>query len=85
MQEYPDAKIILTVRDPDSWWESAIHSVHNRGPGARSWGKLSRGVSLEFCLPWRVGLVDVMIVVDRLLMLSMNFVARLTDGTQRKP
>ncbi|CAN5635879.1 hypothetical protein BH24ACT22_BH24ACT22_14470 [soil metagenome] len=45
MQEHPDAKVLLSVRDPDRWYESAssaIYSVHRasttspfvvRGPG----------------------------------------------------
>lgn len=37
--EYPHAKVILSVRDPQSWWASFISSVHNDAPLARSSGK----------------------------------------------
>lgn len=43
IQEYPDAKVILTLRDPKSWWESIIATIHRKdGPYARAFGKLER-------------------------------------------
>lgn len=30
MERYPDAKVILTVRDPDRWYESALNTIYNR-------------------------------------------------------
>lgn len=32
MQKYPDAKVILTVRDPDRWYESASKTILKRPP-----------------------------------------------------
>jgi hypothetical protein len=29
VQRYPEAKVILTVRDPDRWYESARHTIFN--------------------------------------------------------
>lgn len=29
MEEYPDAKVILTVRDPDRWYDSARNTIYN--------------------------------------------------------
>jgi hypothetical protein len=29
MERYPEAKIILTVRDPDKWYESARSTIYN--------------------------------------------------------
>lgn len=29
MERYPDAKVILTVRDPDRWYESARNTIYN--------------------------------------------------------
>lgn len=31
LQEYPDAKVILTTRDTGAWWTSLINTVHNKG------------------------------------------------------
>ena len=28
MEKYPEAKVILTVRDPETWYESAYHTIH---------------------------------------------------------
>lgn len=28
MQEYPDAKILLTIRDPEAWYKSALDTVY---------------------------------------------------------
>ncbi len=32
LDQYPDAKVILTVRDPEDWYESAIRTVHAYTP-----------------------------------------------------
>ncbi len=29
MQEYPEAKVLLSVRDPDKWYESASNTIYN--------------------------------------------------------
>ncbi len=31
MQQYPEAKVILTVRDPQSWWESVRETIYQVG------------------------------------------------------
>jgi hypothetical protein len=36
MQTYPDAKVILTVRDPDRWYESARSTIYDIGNAAAS-------------------------------------------------
>ena len=42
MQEYPDAKVVLTVRDPDSWWSSIKDTIHHKSLSVRaSWGESS--------------------------------------------
>jgi hypothetical protein len=30
MERYPDAKVILTVRDPDRWYESVLNTIYGR-------------------------------------------------------
>ncbi len=32
MQEYPEAKVILTVRDPEKWYESACNTIFRKPP-----------------------------------------------------
>jgi len=32
LDQYPDAKVVLTVRDPEEWYESAIRTVHAYTP-----------------------------------------------------
>lgn len=29
MREYPDAKVVVTLRDQDTWWNSVIASIHS--------------------------------------------------------
>lgn len=31
-RHYPDAKVILTVRDPERWYESALNTIYRAGP-----------------------------------------------------
>lgn len=31
LQQYPEARVILTVRDPDSWWESVRETIYQVG------------------------------------------------------
>ena len=31
MEQYPDAKVILTLRDPEGWWESARETIYQAG------------------------------------------------------
>ena len=33
MQQYPAAKVILTVRDPNTWYESTYSTIYQAGPG----------------------------------------------------
>jgi len=32
MEQYPEAKVVLTVRDPEAWWESASNTILNAAP-----------------------------------------------------
>ncbi len=32
MQYYPDAKVVLTVRDPQAWYESSLNTIYKAGP-----------------------------------------------------
>jgi len=32
MQYYPDAKVVLTVRDPQAWYESSLNTIYRAGP-----------------------------------------------------
>lgn len=32
MEQYPDAKVILSERDPDLWYESSLHTVYTVTP-----------------------------------------------------
>lgn len=43
---YPDARVILTVRDPESWYESANATIYRAEPGLL--GKLKMGVKVPF-------------------------------------
>jgi len=46
MAHYPDARVILTVRDPDAWHESAMNTIYRRRPPLRE--VLSLGLRLPF-------------------------------------
>ena len=46
MQRYPDAKVILTVRDPEAWYESALATIYRAEPGLTQ--KLKMGLALPF-------------------------------------
>ena len=46
MQRYPNAKVILTVRDPDAWYESALATIYRAEPGLAQ--KLKMGLALPF-------------------------------------
>lgn len=37
---YPEAKIILSVRDPESWYKSAYHTIYSFNPGVMFMAKL---------------------------------------------
>ena len=55
LEHYPEAKIILTLRDPESWFESANTTIfdalelsaHNPYPGQRESGEMKRRLILE--------------------------------------
>ena len=34
-QHYPDAKVILTIRDPESWYKSALKTIFSFDPGVK--------------------------------------------------
>ena len=42
MDTFPDAKVLLTVRDPDAWYESTLRTIHAAQAAARS-GELAGG------------------------------------------
>ena len=33
MQRYPEAKVLLSVRDPDQWYDSTYHTIYQAKPG----------------------------------------------------
>ena len=43
---YPTAKVLLTVRDPEQWYESAYHTIYQAGP------TLGQKILLSFQLPF---------------------------------
>lgn len=46
LHQYPDAKVLLTVRDPQSWYDSALHTIYRAGPGPLA--KAMMSVQLPF-------------------------------------
>lgn len=46
MQRYPDAKVLLSIRDPDSWYESTLNTIYKAKP--TGWQKLKIALSLPF-------------------------------------
>lgn len=46
MQHYPDAKVLLSIRDADSWYESTFNTIYQAGP--KGWQKLKIALSLPF-------------------------------------
>ncbi|WP_037409295.1 sulfotransferase family protein [Candidatus Solirubrobacter pratensis] len=42
MEAFPDAKVLLTVRDPEAWYESTLRTIHAAQGAARS-GELEGG------------------------------------------
>jgi hypothetical protein len=42
MDAFPDAKVLLSVRDPDAWYESTLRTIHAAQAAARS-GELEGG------------------------------------------
>ncbi|NJL41910.1 MAG: sulfotransferase family protein [Leptolyngbyaceae cyanobacterium SM1_4_3] len=46
LQAYPNAKIILTIRDPESWYESMLNTVYQTNP--TSLQKLMMALKLPF-------------------------------------
>ena len=34
-QHYPDAKVVLTIRDPESWYKSALKTIFSFDPGVK--------------------------------------------------
>ena len=39
LQSNPDAKVIMTVRSPDAWWDSMVASIHTKNPALGGWGE----------------------------------------------
>ena len=46
MQHYPDAKVLLSIRDAESWYESTLKTIYQAGP--KGWKKLKMALSLPF-------------------------------------
>ena len=46
LRAYPDAKVILTTRDPEAWWASTEATIYRAGSGFRD--RLRLGVQLPF-------------------------------------
>ena len=40
MEYYPDAKVVLTVRDPEKWFESASNTIFTMRPKAWQWAMM---------------------------------------------
>ncbi|MFP4342073.1 MAG: sulfotransferase family protein [Cyclobacteriaceae bacterium] len=46
LEKYPDAKIILTIRDENEWYESASRTIFNTEPGLG--GKIKMALQMPF-------------------------------------
>lgn len=71
--QYPQARVILTLRDPESWYESARNTVfdalelseHNPDPGKREGQRLTRRLILEHTFGGRYGEKEHILAVYR--------------------
>jgi len=45
-QHYPDAKVLLSIRDPDAWYESTLNTIYRAGPSTNQ--KLLMALKLPF-------------------------------------
>lgn len=59
-EAFPEAPILLSVRDPDSWWKSASNTIFigletYTKPDAPDdgWTRMGRGMLNRFCPDWR--------------------------------
>lgn len=43
LAQYPDAKVVLTVRDPDSWYKSASETIYPTSYAAPKWARKYMG------------------------------------------
>lgn len=66
MRVYPDAKVLLSVRDPEKWFESYRATIYQgvKGgiPGADDWNEMVRAVIVERSMEGNgtaAGLVDI--------------------------
>lgn len=48
LRVFPEAKVILTVRDEESWYQSAIQTILNAQPGILGKVKMSMSILLPF-------------------------------------
>jgi hypothetical protein len=46
MQYYPEAKVLLSVRDPEKWYESSYNTIYQAAPG------LGQKIQMAFKLPF---------------------------------
>lgn len=55
---FPDAPVLLSVREPDSWWASASNTIFQFGTDAPPgqppvWSAMSKAMLESFCPEWR--------------------------------
>lgn len=62
MQQYPDAKVLLSIRDADKWYESTLNTIYRAGPSGKQ--KLLMALKLLFSRKLRQ-LVRVFCLADR--------------------
>ncbi|HEU4326776.1 MAG TPA: sulfotransferase [Roseiflexaceae bacterium] len=75
MRHYPDAKVILTVRDPEEWYASTYATIYQAAPDLR--GKLKLALKLPFSRRLRQ-LIPVFRLPDRLVWKG-DFAGRFAD------
>lgn len=54
LRQYPNAKVVLTIRDPESWVKSCMSTIFHfqpDGPFCRNWGNLGTRITLACGLP----------------------------------
>ena len=45
---YPDAKVIVAMRDPDAWWKSVEHSVGREHRTLNGLSSITRNLLMKF-------------------------------------
>lgn len=65
LRQYPDAKVVLTIREPESWVTSCMSTIFHfqpDGPFCKNWGNLGTRITLACGLPAR-GFAEMVSVV----------------------